>query len=1387
MEVQGNTISSIESRFHSDNYELLDKVGEGGFGQIYKAEQRNTGQLVAIKFLTLNPDFDKSKKRRYIERFERETLLSSRLQHPNVVRLLDKGVCDDELLYAVFEYVDGKSLKQVLTETGALPPVEAAMVMGQVLDALTHAHEQGVIHRDIKPANIMLTKAGAKTHVKVLDFGIGTLIQEARHLDYKSITLTQETLGTPSYSAPEQLRGEPPTPQTDLYVWGLVFIECLTGGPAISGSSLASIFHKQLSQSNVPLPAAIAGHPVASLLRRALNKKTTERVAKASDLYAELSQLNFSTLVGEINEGSSSYEHLDTATKLSSGSDDTVINEFGKSYTRLTERKQITVLCVSLNVKSTGSVEVDHEVIDALHRDQKAKCVDVAVRYGGFHVGTLGDTLLFYFGYPSVSDNDCRLAARTALEISSSMSKRNILLRQSQGIEAQVSMGMHTGLVTTYADAVPEGDTPNVAMELARFASSNQVLCSSAVKKRLDTYLEFRAGGVLAIGIDNQQAQLYSLVSERQVEAFGFLRANRRNNELIGREEPLAALLSLLEIVDQQENKPDVQAAHVYGEAGIGKSRLIFELRDNAQSFNQYVAQCLPEHENNALYPILNVIRYKYSLESVESGIAVNKLRQVLSKLDGLSEQDSIPVLCSWLSLPLPDDLAPIPHAPDVQKQILFQSLTHLLCESNESELFGSTLFIYEDMHWSDPTSIEFIRHLVSSPTFSASKSLLVSTSRKVLPETLGSSGLINVRLEKLSDSETISFVNYLFDKQKVSDNLSEIVVSRTDGIPLFIEELVNMLKQNKLVQHINGIIDFVSPDVIDEVPTSLRDSLQQKLDTLVYSKETAQLASTIGREFNYKLLAASSNKSEEQVQIDLTELLESELIYLQRKVTGDSYIFKHALVRDAAYESMTSNYAQESHLRVGKAIEAKFPDIIKEQPFLVAQHFSKAESYIHAFGYGDQAIYNLAKNSFNFEALEVGKKVQSWIDNISESDPLKYECQIKLNSTIIPISTKFNGWGHDDLKLLADQSIELISNLDSVSNTVLSVPEIEQIKYKSDWTLFIYNHYRGERVIARKLGEKLLKKTVDEGDRVKELIVSTTLGQAYFFDGDFKMALSLLSNVIKNYDFEKDLHLNVEYGFDPYHFSAGNLMSISAITGDLDEAIRYRNLCLGHAVKTENIPTVITGYTWGTCYYFLTYDRAGMTEWCNNALSKHGDKFEDTWILKYFNMNYDWTKYEYERSAQTVKEEVASGQDGILSWYDPLLSDTYINRGMYDDALSVIQNSLDRSLKSGDKCTLPITYRHLAIAHFHKSGYLCEKTMDGFEKSIEEAKLRGSSWLELLSTYELFKLMSDVDEKNNLRDRLSSLLSTIKCSFENATLIEIRGMLNIVPKRSEV
>ncbi|HEY0095687.1 MAG TPA: protein kinase, partial [Archangium sp.] len=259
-----------------ERYEVLDALGEGGFSTVYKAKQLATGQHVAIKVLRL-PEGDSTAARdKRVARFQREMQLCAQMHHPNIVRLIDSGQAGTDV-YSVFAFVPGRNLAQVLSEDGGLDPVEAGRLMAQVLDALACAHAQGVVHRDLKPANLMVVSTGARRNVLVLDFGIGTLDEAGGRGEQHRLTLTSESLGTPSYSAPEQLRGLPPTPRSDLYSWGLVFIECLTGQRVIEGATLAEVMFKQLSAEPIAIPPMLAGHPLGRLLQTATAKDPAQR------------------------------------------------------------------------------------------------------------------------------------------------------------------------------------------------------------------------------------------------------------------------------------------------------------------------------------------------------------------------------------------------------------------------------------------------------------------------------------------------------------------------------------------------------------------------------------------------------------------------------------------------------------------------------------------------------------------------------------------------------------------------------------------------------------------------------------------------------------------------------------------------------------------------------------------------------------------------------------------------------------------------------------------------------------------------------------------------------------------------------------------------------
>src|SRR5262249_7242827 len=203
--------------------------------------------------------------------------LSAELSHPNIVRLMDSGESPDGLLYAVFELVPGKTLKDILADEVKLPPREAVRLMTQVLDALACAHAHGVVHRDLKPENIMVTRTGAQPKAMVLDFGLGGLARDVQDWSLPRLTATQELLGTPGYAAPEQLRGEPPSTRSDLYSWGLIFLECLTGEPAVSGASVQEVILKQLGPEPVRIPPSIRNGRLRRLLQRVATKQIARR------------------------------------------------------------------------------------------------------------------------------------------------------------------------------------------------------------------------------------------------------------------------------------------------------------------------------------------------------------------------------------------------------------------------------------------------------------------------------------------------------------------------------------------------------------------------------------------------------------------------------------------------------------------------------------------------------------------------------------------------------------------------------------------------------------------------------------------------------------------------------------------------------------------------------------------------------------------------------------------------------------------------------------------------------------------------------------------------------------------------------------------------------
>lgn len=269
-------------------YELESLLGEGGYGVVYRARQLSTGQAVALKFLLRDRLTSAREERVEGARFVRELKLVAQLKHPNIVRLLDSGTAEEKHPYMVLELVEGETLFRVVQREGALAREEAAHLMFQVLDAMAFAHERGVIHRDLKPQNVMLTRGGFRRNAMILDFGVAGILKHARGASYVSLTARDEVRGTPAYMAPEQLLQGPLTPQTDIYAWGLLFIETLTGSTAVSAATPFEAAMRQADEDPIPVPAEIEDPELRRILARAIEKPLARRYATAAEALVEL-------------------------------------------------------------------------------------------------------------------------------------------------------------------------------------------------------------------------------------------------------------------------------------------------------------------------------------------------------------------------------------------------------------------------------------------------------------------------------------------------------------------------------------------------------------------------------------------------------------------------------------------------------------------------------------------------------------------------------------------------------------------------------------------------------------------------------------------------------------------------------------------------------------------------------------------------------------------------------------------------------------------------------------------------------------------------------------------------------------------------------------------
>ena len=632
------------------------------------------------------------------------------------------------------------------------------------------------------------------------------------------------------------------------------------------------------------------------------------------------------------------------------------------------ERRQLTVLFCDLADSTTLAGQLDPEDLREVIRAYQATCAEVIQRFDGHIAQYLGDGLLVYFGYPQAHEDDASRAVRTGLSIIEALGTLNTRLERDHGIRLAVRVGIHTGLVVVGAlggggrlEHLALGETPNIAARLQGLAAPNTVVISAATHQLVHGLFTCRELHTPSLKGVAQPLAVYHVHGVSEAQSRFEVAITHGLTPLVGREEEVGLLRRRWE----QAVEGHGQVVLLSGEAGIGKSRLVQELREYVGPAGavRITFRCSPYAQHSALYPLIEHLQRFLQWQREDTPeTRLTKLEQAL-QVYHLPLHDVVPLFAALLSLPPPAHYPLLTLSPPQQQQQTQTALLTWLLEDAERQ---PILMVCEDLHWADASTLEWLGLLIDqAPT--ARLLALLTCRPEFCPLWASRSQLTQLTLSRFTRSQGEAMVTRVASGKTLPGEVLQQIVARTDGVPLFVEELTKMVLESGLLQEHEDHYALTGPLPPLAIPTTLHDSLMARLDRLAAVREVAQLGATLGREFTYELLQAVWPLDEETLQRGLRRLVDAELIYQRGVPPQARYVFKHALIQEAAYQALLKSTRQRYHQQIAQTLETRFPDVVKTQPALLAHHYTEAGLSAKAVGYWRRAGQRALAGSFGF------------------------------------------------------------------------------------------------------------------------------------------------------------------------------------------------------------------------------------------------------------------------------------------------------------------------------------------------------------------------------------------------------------------------------------
>jgi predicted ATPase/DNA-binding winged helix-turn-helix (wHTH) protein/class 3 adenylate cyclase len=1039
------------------------------------------------------------------------------------------------------------------------------------------------------------------------------------------------------------------------------------------------------------------------------------------------------------------------------------------------ERRQLTVMWCRVVASPVLSAQLDPEDLREVLQGAYAGCVEVIGRFEGHVAQHLGDGFMVYFGFPQAHEDDAHRSIRTGLEIVRQIGRLNDSLEPKRGVKLTVRVGIQTGLVVIdevqsgdKSEPLILGDAPRVAVQLAGLSEPNSVVISPNTMKLTEGYFVSQVLGQHVLEDLEQPLVVYRILRASNAKSRLAAAVTVGLTPFVGRRQEVGLLRERWELVKRGMG----QVVLLSGEAGIGKSRLLQVLRERmaGETITQIDSRCSPYFQNSALYPVLEVVQGWLPWERDDSPqVKLGKLESMLASYS-LTPEETVPLFAPLLALPLPTNYSAFTLTPQRQRGQTLETLLTMLLRQAEQQ---PVCLVMEDLQWVDASTLEWLGLLIDQ-TPKASMLILLTFRPDFHPPWAVRSHITHIALSRLTSRQIERMTKRITRGKSLPAEVLQQLVVKSDGVPLFVEEMTRMVLESGLVKELNGQYEIMGPLTASTIPSTLHDLLMARLDRLGTAKQVAQLGAILGREFSYEVIRAVALVDEPTLQHELTQLVEAELLQQRGRLPQAEYLFKHVLIQEAAYQSLLRRTRRQYHKRIAAVLETQFPDMRQSRPELLAHHYTEAGLHEKAIEFWQQAAQQALEHSAHLDAMAHVQKGLKALALLPES-PERLQYELTLQTMLAAALTFTKGYS-------APEVVRTFARARELSEQVGDMQQLFTV-LRGLWWLYLV---RSELPTAYELGDYLLRLAQHQNDSALLLEAHRALGTSQFFLGEQVAVEPHLACGLKLYNARQHRALTIQYGQDTdimlLYYTALNLwlrgypdQALYTIHQMLSQSQQRTHYSRSHALNAAAVLHQWLGET------SVVYERV-------KASIALAEEHVFPYVLALGTILQGWVRTQQgdlDAGIEQIHRGLAAyrsmGVEIVITYILTLLAEAYQQAGNIAEGLRILAEALALVDKNGERFWEVELYRLQAELLLQQAAPDVEQAETILHHALAVSRTQQVKSLELRATISLCRLWQQKGKRRQARDTLKKIYFWFTEGHNTTDLKEAKALLDTI------